>query len=248
MEEPPSLRLLILQGPRQGETLYFKPQSAIRIGRVLRGNTLPIKDPGISSNHLSILTESGKWVLRDLHSSNGTVLDGSKVTPHTPFQLNDGSTIVIGERTSILVTFLHQPHAIQTGTVPEPGSETDEPAAPVAKPGRVRRGIGNSDAPEQKVDEPKNTRVTRNSKNNKRGAIGDSPQDSSLLCGMENVERKKRRGGAKRKKLHEQCGVHLPKQILDATEEMFDSMRQKAERLREYIIMQKDYKVEMPFE
>ncbi|XP_057416455.1 FHA domain-containing protein At4g14490-like [Lotus japonicus] len=407
--EPPSLTLRILQGPPhcKGQTHNFKPGSAIRIGRVIRGNTLPIKDPGISSKHLNILTESGQWVLRDLDTSNGTVLNGSNVLPQTPFPLHDGSTIKIGELTSILVNLLH-PIPTEPVTVPE--AEGSEP--PVAKPGRGRRGKGlkgkvaihenasvdvgdesgfvgrpesnrvtrntknnrsvvgvsgssvagdlgaaeekvaepkntrsraalgsknkrsvieivdlssgnSDDAPEEKVEEQKNSRVTRNLKEseasslqigvvepritrvtrnlkNKQSVIGvgDSVQASSLQVGVENVEKKKTRGGGRRKKLPEECTdgggketekenlngdgketcdgrekenlngddnlpdleklslgewfdfleVHLPKQIVDATEEMFGSMRQKAERLREYIIMQKIQEVTVPVE
>ncbi|KAL5162905.1 FHA domain-containing protein [Glycine soja] len=104
-EEAPTLRLEILQGPRGGETLEFKPGAAVRIGRVVKGNTLPIKDLGISSKHLTISTESNKWTLRDLDSSNGTVLDGSQIPPHTPFTLQHDSIIKIGELTSIHVIF-----------------------------------------------------------------------------------------------------------------------------------------------
>ncbi|XP_021807698.1 FHA domain-containing protein At4g14490-like [Prunus avium] len=101
--EPLALKLIMVQGPREGETLDFGPGSKVRIGRVVRGNNLPIKDSGISSKHLSIESESGKWVLRDLESSNGTLLNDTKVTPNTPLDLSDGDEIKIGEYTSITV-------------------------------------------------------------------------------------------------------------------------------------------------
>ncbi|XP_008224400.1 PREDICTED: FHA domain-containing protein At4g14490-like [Prunus mume] len=101
--EPLALKLIMVQGPREGETLDFGPGSKVRIGRVVRGNNLPIKDSGISSKHLTIESESGKWVLRDLESSNGTLLNDTKVTPNTPLDLSDGDEIKIGEYTSITV-------------------------------------------------------------------------------------------------------------------------------------------------
>ncbi|XP_008356307.3 FHA domain-containing protein At4g14490-like isoform X2 [Malus domestica] len=101
--EPSALKLVMVQGPRKGETLEFVPGSKIRIGRVVRGNNLPIKESGISSKHLSIESESGKWVLRDLDSSNGTVLNGLDIPPNTPVDLTDGDEIKIGEYTSVEV-------------------------------------------------------------------------------------------------------------------------------------------------
>ncbi|BAT73680.1 hypothetical protein LR48_Vigan01g054400 [Vigna angularis] len=136
-EEAPILRLEILQGPRQGETLDFKPGSAVRIGRIVKGNTLPIKDPGISSKHLSILNESGKWMLRDLDSSNGTVLDTSHIPPNTPFALHHDSTIKIGEFTSIHVIFLpsqQQQHALPPRRNPTRRGRTDPAPAPAPAP------------------------------------------------------------------------------------------------------------------
>ncbi|XP_061337411.1 FHA domain-containing protein At4g14490 [Gastrolobium bilobum] len=186
--EPPFLKLVMLKGPRQGESLEFPPGSDIRIGRVVRGNTLPIKDTGISSKHLSIQTESGKWVLRDLDSSNGTVFDGSNIPPHTPFYLHDGATIKIGELTSIHVILLdHQElyPSMRGRTGPqvdavEPGPMGESSDAPVPKPARGRGkglkrkvqiqsidenvsvNVGNESG---YVDRPANTRATRNSKN-----------------------------------------------------------------------------------
>ncbi|KAE8022574.1 hypothetical protein FH972_008364 [Carpinus fangiana] len=105
--EPPPLKLVMVQGPRQGETLEFRPGSTIRIGRVVRGNTVAIKDAGVSTKHFCIESSSpsgtGKWILRDLDSSNGTQLNATKLLPDIPYDLRDGDSIKIGEYTSILV-------------------------------------------------------------------------------------------------------------------------------------------------
>ncbi|CAL1353694.1 unnamed protein product [Linum trigynum] len=101
--EAPSLTLVVLEGPRKGETFDFRPGSTVRIGRVVRGNTFAIKDAGISSKHLAIKSESGKWTLEDLGSSNGTTLNSSQLPPLQQHDLRDGDEIKLGELTSIIV-------------------------------------------------------------------------------------------------------------------------------------------------
>ncbi|PON53265.1 Serine/threonine protein kinase [Parasponia andersonii] len=98
-----ALKLVINKGPREGESLEYPPGSTIRIGRVVRGNNLTIKDAGISSKHISIWSESGKWILRDLDSSNGSFLNDEALDPEVPVDLSDGDCIKIGETTSISV-------------------------------------------------------------------------------------------------------------------------------------------------
>ncbi|KAJ8526755.1 hypothetical protein K7X08_029232 [Anisodus acutangulus] len=102
MEEP-LLHLIMEKGPLSGQNLDYKPGSKIQIGRVIRGNTIPIKDPGISSKHLNIQFESGSWVINDLGSSNGTFLNTIAIDPSKPTKLTDGDIIKIGELTSIKV-------------------------------------------------------------------------------------------------------------------------------------------------
>ncbi|KAL6953995.1 hypothetical protein U1Q18_008315 [Sarracenia purpurea var. burkii] len=102
-EESSTLKLIMEKGPRVGETLEFKPRSVVRIGRVARGNTFSVKDAGVSSKHLSIVCKSGTWVITDLDSSNGTVLNGSHLRPLSPADLNDGDVIKFGEYTCIKV-------------------------------------------------------------------------------------------------------------------------------------------------
>uniref|UniRef100_A0A0V0IM18 Putative FHA domain-containing protein-like n=1 Tax=Solanum chacoense TaxID=4108 RepID=A0A0V0IM18_SOLCH len=97
------LHLIMEKGPLSGQNLVYKPGSKIQIGRGVRGNTLPIKDEGISSKHLRIQFESGFWVINDLGSSNGTFLNTIALDPSRPTKLTDGDIIKIGEETSIKV-------------------------------------------------------------------------------------------------------------------------------------------------
>ncbi|KAH7573088.1 hypothetical protein ACOSQ2_006817 [Xanthoceras sorbifolium] len=107
MEQPlPGLKLVMVQGPRAGETLEFKPRSIIRIGRIKTGNTLIINEDGISSKHLIIGSKSGIWTIQDLDSSNGTILNSRDLPPNTPVDLHDDDTVKLGAETVILVKFM----------------------------------------------------------------------------------------------------------------------------------------------
>ncbi|GAB2265318.1 hypothetical protein Dimus_000382 [Dionaea muscipula] len=130
-----SLRLIMEKGPRAGETLDFNPRSVIRIGRVIRGNTVSIKDLGISSKHLLIeKTTSGKWTITDLDSSNGTLLNSSALPPGKPFDLRDGDVVKIGEVTSIRVQFVVEAAAgSQIRRNPRRGDASSNAADSVAK-------------------------------------------------------------------------------------------------------------------
>ncbi|GKV42289.1 hypothetical protein SLEP1_g49707 [Rubroshorea leprosula] len=99
--DPPPIKLIMLGGPRKGETLEFQSGAAVKVGRVVRGNTVAIKDAGISTKHLVIEPVSRKWILRDLGSSNGTFLNSNAIPTDTPSDLRDGDVIKLGEYSSI---------------------------------------------------------------------------------------------------------------------------------------------------
>ncbi|KZV20717.1 FHA domain-containing protein-like [Dorcoceras hygrometricum] len=107
----PNLKLVLDKGPLSGRTMDFEAGSIIRVGRIVRGNTVSIKDAGISSRHLLIQAELNsdlgyhRWTVTDLDSSNGTYLNGSQLDPSTPAVLTDGDVIKIGEATAIRVGF-----------------------------------------------------------------------------------------------------------------------------------------------
>ncbi|CAL9225333.1 unnamed protein product, partial [Arabidopsis halleri] len=102
----PMLRLVFVKGPREGDTVEYKLGSTIRVGRIVRGNEIAIKDAGISTKHLWIESVSGNWVIQDLGSSNGTLLNSNALDPEIPVDLGDGDVIEFGEYTSIVVNFV----------------------------------------------------------------------------------------------------------------------------------------------
>lgn len=104
-----TLKLIVDKGPAMGTTREFKPGVTVHIGRLVRGNTLAVKDAGISSKHLLFQadvesgSDGGRWTVTDLDSSNGTILNGAKLRPQEPSVLSDGDVIKIGEETAIRV-------------------------------------------------------------------------------------------------------------------------------------------------
>ena len=50
------------------------------IGRDKDGTDIPINDPLISRQHAAISYEQGAFVLKDLESTNGTIMNGSEIT------------------------------------------------------------------------------------------------------------------------------------------------------------------------
>ncbi|OVA16751.1 Forkhead-associated (FHA) domain [Macleaya cordata] len=106
--EGSTLKLTVEKGPREGETLDCTTGSVIKIGRVVKGNTFTIKDSGISSKHLVIEFKNGKWVISDLDTSNGTILNDIELQPLTDFDLRDEDVIKIGEFTSLKVRIVEE--------------------------------------------------------------------------------------------------------------------------------------------
>lgn len=63
------------------------------VGRV-EDNTFPITDPSVSSHHCEILLKGGEVIVRDLNSTNGTYINGDKVTEAT---LKPGQVLRLGQ-------------------------------------------------------------------------------------------------------------------------------------------------------
>lgn len=83
--------LEILDGDRAGEVLDLSDQP-LRIGRK-PGNHLVLADEKVSGVHCEVVREGDRQVLRDLGSTNGTFLDGKRITE---LVLTPGDVVVIG--------------------------------------------------------------------------------------------------------------------------------------------------------
>jgi predicted component of type VI protein secretion system len=83
-------RVSIKEGPDTGK-VYAVAQAAI-LGR-LETNDIPVKDAKASREHAKIYKQGEQYAIVDLNSSNGTFVNGEKVTKRI---LKNGDEIAIG--------------------------------------------------------------------------------------------------------------------------------------------------------
>lgn len=84
--------LKILEGPESGKSFSFD-RIEITIGRTME-NDVVLPDPGISRQHVSIRDKGGAYILKDLGSSNGTILNGRRIDEEEV--IKSGDIIVVG--------------------------------------------------------------------------------------------------------------------------------------------------------
>ena len=85
-------RLVITSGPREGVEIDL-PAEQLTIGRSSESG-LVIRDDYTSTHHARLMLWNDQWVIQDLDSTNGTFLDGSRVTLPVPVPL--GTPVTIG--------------------------------------------------------------------------------------------------------------------------------------------------------
>ncbi|MGD2108363.1 MAG: ATP-binding protein [Phycisphaerae bacterium] len=83
--------LYVLQGPDKGRTYETSGEPAV-IGRT--SDQIQLSDNSASRHHAELRPANGNWVLTDLHSSNGTFLNGKRVLE--PTRLEHGDQIKVG--------------------------------------------------------------------------------------------------------------------------------------------------------
>jgi hypothetical protein len=84
-------RLVITSGPREGIEIDL-PSEQLTIGRSSESG-LVIRDDYTSTHHARLMLWNDQWVVQDLDSTNGTFLDGVRVTLPTPIPPNVPVTI-----------------------------------------------------------------------------------------------------------------------------------------------------------
>lgn len=79
-------RLVITSGAKAGMELQLSDQP-LTIGRA-GDSGLVIRDDYTSTHHARLVLWGDEWVVQDLDSTNGTFLDGKRVSAATPIPLN----------------------------------------------------------------------------------------------------------------------------------------------------------------
>ncbi len=91
-------QLVMHAGPTPGKTFPLEGD-VLTIGREA-GNAVTINDAEVSRKHSQFVLQGGKYVLTDLGSTNGTFVNGQRITGQHVLQ--PGDTISLGEQISLL--------------------------------------------------------------------------------------------------------------------------------------------------
>lgn len=94
-EGPPANRLVITSGAKEGVELELGSEQ-LTIGRSADSG-LVIRDDYTSTHHARLMLWGEKWMIQDLDSTNGTFLDGKRVSIPTP--VPPGTPVSIGTTT-----------------------------------------------------------------------------------------------------------------------------------------------------
>ena len=85
-------KLQVLSGSSAGQSYELKVDSTT-VGRV-EDNAFQIADPSVSSHHCEILLKGADVVIRDLNSTNGSFINGERITESV---LKPGQTLRLGQ-------------------------------------------------------------------------------------------------------------------------------------------------------
>ena len=88
-------RQVLTTGPKAGAEFPLG-RDEITIGRS-SDSAIIIRDDYTSTHHARLMLWNGRWMIQDLDSTNGTFLNGSRVTVPTPIPL--GATVKVGATT-----------------------------------------------------------------------------------------------------------------------------------------------------
>ena len=100
--------LIGISGTANGETFPLNA-AAVHIGRD-ESNDISLPDPAVSRQHCVCVEQAGRWVLRDLASSNGTFVNNVRVAA-TERELANGDHVAVGASVLLFVSRSSEPGA-----------------------------------------------------------------------------------------------------------------------------------------
>src|SRR5882672_2952522 len=118
------------KGGEQRRMVFNKPE--VTIGRV-QGNDIVLPKGNVSKRHARIVLKDGKFIIVDLKSTNGTYVNGRKIT--SPLVVKDSDKIYIGDFIVGVDEAADSPGDGQSETTTSPPGER-APVTPDARPVR----------------------------------------------------------------------------------------------------------------
>jgi predicted component of type VI protein secretion system len=134
-------QLVMHSGPTPGKTFPLEGD-VLTIGREA-SNQIAINDAEISRKHSQLVLQGGKYVLTDLGSTNGTFVNGQRVTGQHVLQ--PGEVISLGEQINLLFesVMMSDPNATMMSAgkpAPRPAPRPQPQPQPAAYAGQVPAG------------------------------------------------------------------------------------------------------------
>ena len=80
----------------EGRTIPLEGSGTLTIGRDA-GASVTVVSELVSRRHLEVACQAGRWLARDLDTLNGTFLNGAQLPPLTPFPLQPGTDLMLGD-------------------------------------------------------------------------------------------------------------------------------------------------------
>ena len=105
---------------------YFFDKEMVSIGRA-RDNDIVIENLSVSRNHARLKKQDGKFVLTDMNSANGTLVNGVRISK-TEIANND--EITVGKHTLIFSMEDGAPQATEPASGPSSGIQLGPPSSP----------------------------------------------------------------------------------------------------------------------
>jgi len=132
MQVTPLLKLTMRQGPRPDQTFELY-KDVYTLGREA-GNDIIINDAQISRHHARLTLQGDSYVMEDLGSTNGTFVNGRRITG--PTALSPGDMVGLGDTVVLAVSGALDAAATQMSRAPQtaPSMQAARPSAPVPSP------------------------------------------------------------------------------------------------------------------
>jgi hypothetical protein len=131
MQGSDSFRLVVRRGPQPNQ-VYDLVKDIITLGRDIT-NDIVINDPEVSRHHLRLTRGAGGFTLEDLGSTNGTFINGQRLTGARP--LRPGDMVGLGETVTLAYEIAGAAPGAGMGEMPgATAPNVAQPRAPMMPP------------------------------------------------------------------------------------------------------------------